>query len=92
MSDPRQFERENPSRNSYSDNRSSFGDTSVWIALIVAVLVVFGAITYYSGSGTGPNATGTTSGQATRPPVPNAPPATTVPATPPAKPAPATQP
>jgi hypothetical protein len=92
MSDPRQFERENISRNSYSDNRSSLGDTSVWIAVIVAVLVVFGAVAYYGGNSQEPNATGTTSGQTARPPVINAPPATTIPATPPAMPAPATQP
>jgi hypothetical protein len=89
MSDPRQFERDpNLSRNSYSDNRSSLADTSVWIVVIIAVLVVFGAINYYAGGSPGPNAAGTTSGQSTRAPVPNAPPATTVPATPPARPAP----
>ena len=50
MSDPRQFERDpNLSRNSYSDNRSSLADTSVWIVVIIAVLVVFGAINYYAG-------------------------------------------
>jgi hypothetical protein len=92
MSDPRQFERDpNPSRR-YSDNRSSLGDTSVWIAVIVAVLVVFGAVAYYGGSSTEPNTAGTTSGQATRAPAPTMPPATTNPATPPAMPAPTPQP
>ncbi len=89
MSDPRQFER-NPNlpRNIQSDNRSSLGDTSVWIAIIAAILVVFGAVTYYGGSSTEP----TTSGQSTRTPVPATPPATTTPATPPAMPAPVPQP
>lgn len=84
MSDPRQFERDqNPSRESFSDNRSGLRDSSVWIAAIVAILIVFGAVAYYGGSSTGPNSTGTTSGQATRAPEP---------ATPPAMPAPAKQP
>jgi hypothetical protein len=89
MSDPRQFERDpNISRSRYSDNRSSLADTSVWIAVIAAVLVVFGAVAYYGG-GTEPNSTGTTSGQVTRAPATGAPPATTTPTTPPAMPAPA---
>ena len=89
MSDPRQFERDpNISRNRYSDNRSSLADTSVWIAVIAAVLVVFGAVAYYGGSPES-NSTGTTSGQGTRAPATGAPPATTTPTTPPAMPAPA---
>jgi hypothetical protein len=74
MSDPRQFERDpNFVRNSYSDNRSGLRDTSIWIAIIVAILVVFGAISRYGGSGTGSDI-GTTSGEATRPPVTTTPP------------------
>jgi hypothetical protein len=89
MSDQRQFERDpNLSRNSYSDNRSSLAETSAWIAVIIAILVVVGAINFYGGRGPGPNSAGTTSGQSTRAPVPNAPPATAVPATSPARPAP----
>src|SRR5260221_2194809 len=72
MSDPRQFEHENLSPNSYSDNRSSLGDTSVWIAVIAAVLIVFGAVTYFGGNSQEPNATGTTSGHTARPPESNA--------------------
>jgi hypothetical protein len=90
MSDPRQVERDpNISRNRYSDNRSSLADTSVWIAVIAAVLVVFGALAYYGGGSTEPNSTGTTSGQVTRAPATGEPPATTTPTTPPAMPAPA---
>jgi hypothetical protein len=89
MSDPRQLERDpNLPRNSHSDNRSSLAETSAWIAVIIAILFVFGAINFYGGRSPVPNSAGTTSGQATRAPVPNAPPATTVPATSPARSAP----
>ena len=83
MSDPR-FERDPPlSRNRYANRESTAGSNSVWIAVIVAVLVVAGIAAYsYRGGMTASNAPNTTAGQAMRAPVP----------TPPATPAPAPRP
>jgi hypothetical protein len=75
MSDPR-FERDpNFSRNRYANRESTAGSSSVWIAVIVAFLVVAGIAAYtYRGGMTASNAPNTTTGQMTRTPVP-APPA-----------------
>jgi hypothetical protein len=78
MSDPR-FERDpNLSRNRSVNRESTAGAGSVWIAVIVAVLVVAGIAAYsYRGDLTASNAPATTSGQSTRTPV-STPPATPV--------------
>jgi hypothetical protein len=77
MSDPR-FERDPDfSRNRYPNRESTAGAGSVWIAVIVAVLVVAGIAAYsYRGGMTASNPPATTSGQTTRAPVstPPAPP------------------
>jgi hypothetical protein len=77
MSDPR-FERDpNISSNRYANKESTAGAASVWIAAIVGVLVVVGIAAYsYRGDLTASNSPGTTSGQMSRAPVPDTPPAT----------------
>jgi hypothetical protein len=84
MSDPR-LERD-PDRRStpYANRQSTAGPSSVWIAAIVAVLVVLGLVAYsYRGSITASNDPATTSGQTNRAPAPTTSPtpAPTTPAT-----------
>jgi hypothetical protein len=83
MSDP-SFDRD-PYRspNRFTNRESTAGANSVWIAAIVAFLVVAGIAAYsYRGGMTASNEPATTTGQATRAPVspapvrPNAPAAT----------------
>ena len=93
MSDPR-FERD-PNRRAapYANRESTAGTTSMWVAAIVAMLVIAGIAAYsYRGTQTASNPV-TTSGQSTRapasPPPASVPPASTAPAAPatPAEPA-----
>ena len=79
MSDPR-FENRRP----YANRESTAGGSSVWVAAIVAILVIAGIAAYsYRGSMTASNEPATTSGQMNRvsPPA-SAPPASTAPAAP----------
>jgi hypothetical protein len=71
MSDPR-FERDpNRSPNRPANRESTAGAGSLWMALIVAIIVVLGVTAYsYRGNLTTSNAPITTSGQTTRVPVP----------------------
>jgi len=81
MSDPRDFERDpNMSRNRYVGRQSGAGDNSGWIIAVViaAVLLGLAAYSYRGKEMTSANAPETTSGQSTRAPVPNTPPATPV--------------
>jgi hypothetical protein len=87
MSDPR-FERDANRRAAPSANRESTAGTgSMWVAAIVAILVIVGIAAYgYRGTQTASNPPATTSGQSTRapasPPPASAPPASTAPAAP----------
>jgi hypothetical protein len=95
MSDPR-FERDsNRPAARYVNRESTAGTGSLWVAAIVAILVIAGVAAYsYRGTETASNPPATTSGQSTRTPVASppvsAPPASTTPAAPaaPAEPAP----
>jgi hypothetical protein len=80
MSDPR-FDRDpNRPATPYANRESTAGATSVWVAVIVAVLVVAGIVAYsYRGGMTASNQPATTTGQSTRAPV-SAPPAPVPPA------------
>jgi hypothetical protein len=81
MSEPRDFERDpNLSRNRYVGGQSGAGDNSGWIIAVViaAVLLGLAAYSYRGKEMTSANAPRTTSGQSTRAPVPNTPPATPV--------------
>jgi hypothetical protein len=81
MSDPRDFERDpNLSRNRYLGRQSGAADNSGWIIAVVIAAVLLGLASYsYRGKErTSANAPETTSGQSTRAPVPNTPPATPV--------------
>ena len=85
MSDPR-FERD-PNRRPYANRESTAGGSSVWVAAIVAVLVIAGIAAYsYRNSMTASNEPATTSGQMNRAPISSpptsAPPASTAPAAP----------
>jgi hypothetical protein len=77
MSDPR-FERDpNLSPNRPANRESTAGTASVWIAAMVAILVVAGIAAYsYRGNMTAANAPATPSGQMSRAPAPATPPAT----------------
>jgi hypothetical protein len=94
MSDPR-FERDpNRPATRYANRESTAGTGSIWVAAIVAILVIAGVAAYsYRGAQTASNPPVTTSGQSTRtpsaPPPASAPPAATTPAAPaaPAEPA-----
>lgn len=86
MSDPR-LERDSnlsPNRNAdreHANRVSTAGASSVWIAAIVAILVVAGIAAYsYRGDMTASNAPVTTSGQTTRAPVSTPPVAPAAPA------------
>jgi hypothetical protein len=85
MSDPN-FDRD-PDRRRYAYRESTFGTGSVWIAAIVAILVIAGITAYgYRNSTTASNQPATTTGQSTPAPVSSppasAPPASTAPVTP----------
>jgi hypothetical protein len=70
MSDPR-FDRD-PGRPAtpYANRESTAGGSSVWVAAIVAVLVIAGIAAYsYRGSMTASNEPATTTGQSMRAPV-----------------------
>jgi hypothetical protein len=82
MSDPR-FENRRP----YANRESTAGGSSVWVAAIVAILVIAGIAAYsYRGSMTASNEPATTTGPSTRAPVSSppasAPPASKAPAAP----------
>jgi hypothetical protein len=82
MSDPRYDRNPNHPAAPYANRESTAGSGSMWIAAIVAILVIAGIVAYsYRGAQTASNSPATTSGQSTRPPV-SAPPASTAPATP----------
>jgi hypothetical protein len=85
MSDPR-FDRD-PNRRPYANRQSTAGPGSVWVAALVAILVVAGIAAYtYRNSMTVSNEPATTTGQSTRAPVSSppasAPPVSTAPVTP----------
>jgi hypothetical protein len=85
MSDPR-FDSD-LNRRPYANRESTAGGSSVWVAAIVAILVIAGIAAYsYRNSMTASNEPATTVGQSTRAPIsappPSAPPASTAPATP----------
>jgi hypothetical protein len=85
MSDPR-FDRD-PNRRPYPNRESTAGGSSVWVAAIVAILVIAGIAAYsYRNSMTASNEPATTTGQSTRAPVSqppaSVPPVSTGPATP----------
>jgi hypothetical protein len=85
MSDPR-FDRD-PDRRSHANRESTAGTGSVWVAAIVAVLVIAGIAAYsYRNSMTASNEPATTSGQSMRAPISSpptsAPPASTAPVAP----------
>jgi hypothetical protein len=61
----------------YANRESTPGPGSLWMAMIIAIVVVAGIAAYsYRGNMTASNTPATTSGQATRAPVPTTPPAT----------------
>jgi hypothetical protein len=69
MSDPR-FDRDPNRPAPYANRESTAGGSSVWVAAIVAVLVIAGIAAYtYRGSMTASNEPATTSGQSMRAPV-----------------------
>ena len=76
MSDPR-FDRDpNRPATPYANRESTAGGSSVWVAAIVAVLVIAGIAAYsYRGSMTASNEPATTSGQSMRAPISSPPPA-----------------
>jgi hypothetical protein len=77
MSDPRFEHDPNRRPTPYANRESTAGTSSVWIAAIVAALVVVGVVAYsYRGSITASNDPSTTSGQMNRTPAPTTPPAT----------------
>jgi hypothetical protein len=85
MSDPRLDSDLN--RRPYANRESTAGGSSVWIAAIVAILVIAGIAAYsYRGSMMASNEPATTVGQSMRAPISSpptsAPPASTKPATP----------
>jgi hypothetical protein len=86
MSDPR-FDRD-PNRRPYANRESTAGGGSVWVAVVVATLVVAGIAAYsYRGSMTASNEpAATTTGQSMRAPISSppasAPPASTEPVAP----------
>jgi hypothetical protein len=76
-----------PNRRPYANRESTAGGSSVWIAAIVAILVIAGIAAYsYRGSMMASNEPATTVGQSMRAPISSpptsAPPASTKPATP----------
>jgi hypothetical protein len=75
MSDPR-FDRDsNRPATPYANRASTAGSGSIWVAAIVAIVVIAGVAAYsYRGTQTASNAPLTTSGQSMRAPV-SAPPA-----------------
>ena len=88
MSDPR-FDRDpNRPATAYRNRESTAGSSSLWVAAIVAILVIAGVAAYsYRGRITVSNEPATTTGQSTRTPTaapaPSAPPTTsTAPAAP----------
>ena len=82
MSDPR-FDSD-PNRRPYANRESTASGSSVWVAAIVAILVIAGIAAYsYRNSMTASNEPATTSGQSMRAPISSptsAPPASTEPA------------
>jgi hypothetical protein len=83
MSDPREFERDpNLSGNRYVGRQSGGNESSAWIVAGVIVVILLGLAAFsYSGGGAQVSSSGTsesTSGQGTRAPVPNTPPAAPV--------------
>jgi hypothetical protein len=81
MSDPREFERDQDlSRDRYVGRQSGAGDNSGWIiaGVIAVVLLGLAAFSYRDAQKTASNPPETTSGQSTRAPVPNTPPAAPV--------------
>jgi hypothetical protein len=87
MSDPRLDRDQNRRAAPYANRESTAGSSSVWIAAIVAILVVAGIAAYsYRGSMTASNEPVTTTGQTTRAPVSSRPetkpPASTAPVAP----------
>ena len=89
MSDPRLPRDPNRPASHYTNRESTAGTGSMWIAAIVAILVIAGVAAYsYRGVQTAANPPPTTSGQSTKAPA-AAPPASTTPAAPaaPAEPA-----
>jgi hypothetical protein len=82
MSDPREFERDpNLSGNRYVGRQSGGSESSAWIVAGVIVVILVGLAAYSYSGGTQMTSSGTpetTSGQSTRVPVPNTPPATPV--------------
>jgi hypothetical protein len=78
----------------YANRESTAGSGSLWVAAIVAILVIAGVAAYsYRGTQTASNPPATTAGQSTRAPdaapPPSTPPASTTPAAPAAPAAPA---
>jgi hypothetical protein len=82
MSDPRDFERDpNLSGNRYVGRQSGSSESSAWIIAGVIVVVLLGLAAYSYNGGSQMTSAGkpeTTSGQSTRSPVPNTPPAAPV--------------
>jgi hypothetical protein len=82
MSDPREFERDpNLSGNRYVGRQSGSSESSAWIVGGVIVAILLGLAAYSLNGGTQMTSSGTpetTSGQSTRAPVPNTPPAAPV--------------
>jgi hypothetical protein len=83
MSDPREFERDpSLSGKRYVGRESGGTESSAWIVAGVIVVILLGLAAYsYSGGGTLVSSSGTpetTSGQSTRAPAPNTPPAAPV--------------
>jgi hypothetical protein len=87
MSDPRLQRDPNRPASPYTNRESTAGTGSMWVAAIVAILVILGVAAYsYRGTHTASNPSATTSGQSTRtpdaaPPV-SAPPTSAAPANP----------
>ena len=80
MSDPRYDRDPNRRATPYTDTESTAGSGSIWVAAIVAILVIAGIAAYsYRGTQTASNPPATTSGQSPRAPV-TSPPASIPPA------------
>jgi hypothetical protein len=79
MSDPREFERDpNLSGNRHVGRQSSGSESSAWIIAGVIVVILLGLAAYSYNGGTQVSSSGTpptTSGQSTRAPAPDTPPA-----------------
>jgi LPXTG-motif cell wall-anchored protein len=82
MSDPREFERDpNLSGNRYVGRQTGGSESSAWIIAGVIVVILLGLAAYSYNGASQVSSSGTpeqTSGQSTRAPVPNTPPAAPV--------------